>query len=232
MNKNEKIFLNPDERLDDLQRENLFVIQNKNHYCFSIDSVLLSDFVKVKHNEKALELCSGCGVISILVRSKCHPQSIVGVELDESLYDMSLRSLKYNNIADIFFVNMDLKDFPKSSKCQHKFDVVFSNPPYLKKLANMESVSLKFHSTKYETATCLEDILLTAKSCLKTAGRFYLIYSAPRLQELLSCAKKHELYLKTIQFIYFKQNASSPLVQCEFIKNVPQQAEVIAPLVL
>lgn len=223
-------FLKENERLDDLERDNLFVIQDKTKYCFSVDSVLLSDFVKLQSEDDALELCSGCGVVSILVNAKCHPNSIVGLELNKDLFDMSVRSLEYNKINNLSFVNGDIKDY-KNIFGNKKFDAIFSNPPYLKPLNDMSKANPKFYSTKYETTLSLRELLSASSYLLKGSGRLYLIYSAPRLQELLSCALSHKLFLKSQQNVFFKSSSSCALVLCEFVKK-PCSVDILSPIVL
>ena len=212
------IELKENERLDDLERDNLFVIQNKEKYCFSVDSVLLSDFVKTKNSDTCLELCSGCGVISFLVNAKNHPLSITALEIDEYMCDMSKRSALYNDIKNIDFLNFDIKNSKNALK-NAKFDIIFTNPPYLLPLQDMSKVNPKFYSTKFETTLKLKDILCVAKNHLKGDGSFFMIHSAPRVQEILSEAEKIGLYAKKLQNVYFKENTDSPLVMCEFVKN-------------
>ena len=212
------IELKENERLDDLERDNLFVIQNKEKYCFSVDSVLLSDFVKTKNSDDCLELCSGSGVISFLVNAKNHPKSITCLEIDEYMCDIAQRSAKFNNVENIKFFNLDIKNSEKVLK-KAKFDVVFSNPPYLLPLTDMSKVSPKFHSTKFETTITLENIFDVVAKFLKGDGSFYMIHSAPRIQEILLKAQKFGLFIKKLQNIYFKENTESPLVMCEFVKR-------------
>ena len=96
-----KNLLKENEVLDDLQLNNLMIIQNKNNYRFTSDSVLLSNFVKVGHKDFVVEFCSGSGVISILVNEKYKPKNIIGFELQSELCEMSNRTLLYNNITNI-----------------------------------------------------------------------------------------------------------------------------------
>ena len=127
----EETLLKGGEVLDDLQLNNLKIIQNRKHYCFTSDSVLLSNFVKTGPKDNVLELCSGCGVISILVNEKCKPKRVVGIELDKILFDMSVRSVQYNGINNITFICDDAKNILNYEKRQ-SFDVVVCNPPYFK----------------------------------------------------------------------------------------------------
>ena len=228
-----KINLNKNERLDDLQRDGLMIIQDSTKYCFSLDSVLLSDFVKIGKEDTCLELCSGCGVISILAGAKYKPQSIDGLELDPALCDMSKRSLEYNSIKNISFFNVDITKCDEVNKAlgSKKYDVIFANPPYLKPLKDMSRVSAKFHSTKFETTLKLNDVLSISRQRLKKTGRLYLIYPSPRLQEVLSSAKEFGFYLATLQNVFFKQSSNSALFMCEFVLS-PTESSVITPIVI
>ena len=68
--KNELLKEEAGERLDDLQCNNLFIIQNPDKFCFGIDAVLLSNFIKVKKNGHAVDLCTGSGIVPILLSAK------------------------------------------------------------------------------------------------------------------------------------------------------------------
>ena len=68
--------LEKDERIEDLELNNLKIIQNKSLYCFTSDSAILANFVKAKKSDTCLEIGCGSGVISILVNEKCSPKKI------------------------------------------------------------------------------------------------------------------------------------------------------------
>ena len=92
--------LQENERIDDLEFENLKIIQNKNWFCFGIDSVLLSDFAKeIKKNATVLDLGTGTGIISILLSKKTASQKIYGVEVQKDVADMARRSVELNRIT-------------------------------------------------------------------------------------------------------------------------------------
>ena len=102
--------LKDNERIDDLEFHNLKIIQNKSWFCFGIDAVILSDFAKnIKHNSDIIDLCSGTGIISILLSKKVFPKSITAIEIQKDVAEMSERSIKLNNLQDIIKVyNTDL----------------------------------------------------------------------------------------------------------------------------
>ena len=57
--------IRPGERLDDLQLNGLELIQDPEKFCFGVDAVLLSDFVKVRPGENVLDLGTGNGRIPL-----------------------------------------------------------------------------------------------------------------------------------------------------------------------
>ena len=95
--------LKKDERIDDLEINNLKIIQNKNGFCFGIDSILLSDFAKnIKNNSTVLDLGTGTGIIPTLLCAKTKLKKVVGIEIQEEVYDMAKRSIKLNKLEDKF----------------------------------------------------------------------------------------------------------------------------------
>ena len=107
-----KIELKENERIDDLEYKNLKIIQNKNGFCFGIDAVLLSDFAKnIKKDAVVMDLGTGTGIISILLCGKTELKRIVGVEVQEEVYDMACRSAKLNNLEAKFkVINKNILD--------------------------------------------------------------------------------------------------------------------------
>ena len=93
--------LKENERIDDLEFENLKIIQNTEGFCFGIDSVLLSDFAKkIKSNSKVLDIGTGTGIISILLSKKSRAKKIYAVEIQEEVADMAKRSIELNKLED------------------------------------------------------------------------------------------------------------------------------------
>ncbi|NCB48086.1 MAG: hypothetical protein EOM55_00425 [Clostridia bacterium] len=211
-----KIELENDEILEDLQRDNLKIVQDNSLYKFSSDSVMLSDFACVKKSDFVVELCSGSGVISVLVYAKYAPKKIKGFEVDKHLFNLSLKTLRFNEINAIEFVNDDLKNAPKILGFE-KADVVICNPPYFVFPKDTSKISKKNLTTKYESLATLEDIIKASSQLLKVKGKLYFIYTSKRIQELLVCAEKNNLICKELKFI-FKENTSD-LVLCKFVKR-------------
>ena len=107
-----EVFLKENERIDDLQLNNLKIIQNKNGFCFGIDSILLSDFAKdIRNNSKVLDLGTGTGILGILLCGKTKLSKIYGIDIQENVCDMASRSIKLNNLQDRFeIININIKN--------------------------------------------------------------------------------------------------------------------------
>ena len=224
-------FLKENEVLDDLQLNNLMIIQNKMDYRFTSDSVLLANFAKAGHKDFVVEFCSGSGVISILLNEKCKPKKVIGFELQPQLCEMANRSLKYNKIENINFVNKDLS-LAYEDVGVGKVDVVICNPPYYVLPANQSNINEKFKLTKYETSTNLENIFASANKILKFSGKMFLVHISSRLQEILSVAQKYDFIAKKIQFIYPTEKKLSHLVLIKFVKGGKLDCEVLKPNIL
>ena len=108
--------LKENERIDDLEYKGLKIIQNKDGFCFGVDSVLLSDYAKkIKNNAKVIDIGTGTGIVSLLLCKKTNLSKIIGIEIQEDVAEMANRSIKLNNLEDKFEViniikSLDFKD--------------------------------------------------------------------------------------------------------------------------
>ena len=126
-----EVKLKDTERIDDLQLKGLKVIQDKNGFCFGIDAVLLANFAKVKKRAKVVDLGTGTGIIPVLIAGKSEAEKIVGVEIQEEVWEMANRTVKLNNLQDrLEIVKGDIKTIDKQLPV-HGFHVATSNPPYM-----------------------------------------------------------------------------------------------------
>ena len=109
-----QVTLKETERIDDLQFKGLKLIQDKTGFCFGIDAVLLANFAKVKNNAKVVDLGTGTGIIPILIAGKSKASKIIGVEIQEEVYEMATRSVKLNDLEDrVEIINADIKTIDK-----------------------------------------------------------------------------------------------------------------------
>ena len=129
----ENSILMSNERIDELELNNLKIIQKNDGFCFGIDSVLLSDFArKIKNNSKVLDLGTGTGILGILLCAKTNLKQITGIEIQKEIADMATRSIQLNNLQKKFdILNCNIKDIDKLLKI-NSYDAIVTNPPYKK----------------------------------------------------------------------------------------------------
>ncbi len=221
------------ERIDDLEFENLKIIQNTTGFCFGIDSVLLSDFAKeVKNGSKVMDIGTGTGIISILLSKKANVKKIYGIEIQQEVANMAERSVKLNNLEDkISIINTNIKDiFDKFEP--NTFDAIVTNPPYMKLNTGAKSDEIKKLISRHEVECNLEDIIKISYKLLKSRGEFYMVHRAERIVDILYLMRKYKLEPKKIRFIQSKVNKEPNLLLIKGVKDAGNQLKIERPLVV
>lgn len=164
--------ISENERIDDLQCKGYRLIQNTACFCFGMDAVLLSSFATAGKNASVLDLCSGNGVIPILMHAKNLQTKYVGIEIQDVAFNLAQRNASLNNISgDVLFVQGNIKEI-KSLTEGRLFDVVTTNPPYMTEkhgIVNPESAKA---IARHELLCNLDDVVKAAADSLKVHGRF------------------------------------------------------------
>ena len=211
------------ERLEDLGCNNLKIIQNKNLYTFTSDSVILDNFLKIKSKESAVEIGGGSGVISILATAKNKVKKIKIFEIQENLQKLCEKNIKINNLNDVLeLISDDVRNFKKYVEVGSQ-DVVFSNPPYFL-VDKTENSVRKF--ARQEVFLNLKDLIKISSQMLKYGGRFYLIYPASRLCELIYECEKNDIKIKKLFFTENKNKVVN-LVVIEGRKNGSDSVQIL-----
>lgn len=191
--------LKNNERLDDLQFNNLFIIQENDGYHFTSDSVILANFVKMKRGGHLIDLCSGSGVIGILAGEKNNAGKVTLVELQENLADISRRTIEYNNLTNYEVVNSPLQGVSVTlgRECS---DVVVCNPPYKKSgTASLINENTSIAIARHEITVTLEEIIEEASKLLKFGGDFYIVNKEERLTDIFVLCRKYNLEPKILK---------------------------------
>ena len=199
---------------------NLKVYQFQDGFKFSLDSILLAEFAEIRKNdEHIIDLCTGNGVIPILLAHK-YQKIVTGVEIQAEIAQLARESVAYNSMDSMVTILekdvLELKNyFPGNN-----FDVVLSNPPYF-----------KYHHTKFvndnemkgiarhELKISLEQLVEMASYLLKSKGRFYLVHIPERLEEICVYAHKYGFSVKQIQFVSSKDGEAPIIVLLCLVKD-------------
>ena len=228
-----EVKLEENERIDDLEFKDLKIIQNKDGFCFGIDSVLISDFSKTIRNGSVIaDFGTGTGIISILLSGKTNLKKIYGIEVQEEVAEMALRSVKLNNLENkIEIINDNLKNLNKYFKTDF-FDAIVTNPPYQKNDTGLKSENKRHLISRHEIECNLEDIVKISKSYLKDKGEMYLVHRPERLVDILYLLRKYKIEPKEIRFVNPKANQKPNLVLIKSVKNGKEFLKVREPLIV
>jgi tRNA1Val (adenine37-N6)-methyltransferase len=216
-----------DETFDSFYLGRVLVLQKKGGYRFSVDAPLLADFIQTTASDELLELGAGNGIISLLLSIKPF-KHITAVEIQESLTDLAGRNVRLNKLEDkINIIGKDLLRFqPKK-----KFDIVFSNPPYIKKSQGHLGPSLEKSIAKHELKVDIFGIMRKTGELLKKEGRAYFIFRAKRKEDFMRAVEMNGLKVRSIRFVHPRQ--SSPpnffLTECDFTS---EKERVLPPFIL
>ncbi len=220
----------PNETLDSIKDIRLF--QAKNGYRFSVDALLLENFISAKRLEKGIELGTGSGIISILLSKRIKGSRITAVEIQKSLAERAGRNISLNSLDDrIEILSKDIKDLRKTFST-NEFDYVFSNPPFRKPKTGLMSIYEEKAVARHEIEITLPDLISTASYLLKHTGKFYMIYHPFRLAELISLLRKSRLEPKRIRFVHSRTGGEAKMVLIEAVKGSGIWLKISPPLYL
>lgn len=209
------------------------IYQDDDGFLFSLDSVLLANFVTIKlTDKKIIDLCSGNGPVPMLMSFRTSAR-IFGVELQRDIYELGFNSVCENGMSEqITLYNMDIKRvndvFSDSS-----FDVVTCNPPYFK--ASDDSyinVNSKKAIARHEVMMKLEDVLISSKYLLKNGGTLAMVHRPSRLIEIIDLMRKYQIEPKKIQFVYPKVGKECNVVLIEGVKNGKSGIKILNPVIV
>ena len=207
------------EVLNDLYDYGLKIYQDNELFKFSLDSLLLAEFVNVNKNDKnLLDICSGNAPLPLIIGKK-YNIDITGVEIQREIYLLAIKSIVENNLSNIEMLNCNAKDL-KNYFPGNNFDIITCNPPFFKvnetSLINEER---KKAIARHELTITLEEIFDIVKGLLKDKGSFYLVHRPSRLEEIINLATTHNLHVKKMIFIYSNWKKEAIMVLFKMVKN-------------
>ncbi len=228
----EALPLREGERLDDLQRCGYRLIQNPGKFCFGMDAVLLSGFVKAAKGDRLLDLGTGTGILPILLAAKTPCAHLTGLEIQPESADMAQRSVRLNHLEErVEIVCGDIRRagelFPLSS-----FDLITSNPPYMTESHGLTNPSDAKAIARHEICCTFADVVRAAASLLKPGGHFFLVHRPFRLPELMTTLSEAHLEPKRMRLVYPYADREPTMVLLEAIRGAKPRMTVEKPLIL
>ena len=217
------------KEINDLYDYGYKIVQKSDYFKFSLDSMLLANFVNINMSDsKLLDFCtSNCPIPIILSNSI---KNIVAFEVQKEIYELGDESLKLNNINNVKLINDDIKNIGNYYE-EGYFDIITCNPPYFKVI---DSSRINDNNVKaiarHEILIKLEDIVYLAYKFLRDKGKLYIVYRPDRLMELLKLFDKYKFGVKKLQCCYNNSDSLSSMILIEAMKNGQDDLKILAPL--
>ena len=216
---------------DLLGYKNIKIVQDSEMFSFSLDSVLLPNFVTINKNiNKILDIGCGNAPIPLILSTKTDTK-IIGVEIQQDVFNMALESIKINNKEkQITILNQDIKEYYKEVETD-TFDIITCNPPFFKycETSNLNKNDYKTIA-RHEVKLNLSDIFNISKKLLKNNGVIAMVHRPERFVEIIEEMKKNNIEPKKVQFVYPKKNMDANILLIEGSKNGKPGLKILPPI--
>lgn len=212
--------------------KNIKIIQRNDFQNFTLDSVLISDFVKInRKSKKILDIGTGCGIIALILANRSKAE-IVGVELQEIMADIAKENVQNNELENrVKIMQGDIKNYREIFK-RDEFDVVVMNPPYfefkgdISQINDLEQLAMARHNVDLS----LGEIVEASAFVLKNGGSFNMVFRVERLVEVFEIMRKYRLEPKRLTNIFTKQDGESKICLIEGIKDAEKGLKIENPI--
>ena len=199
---------------------NRYIMQLKSGFKFSLDSLLLAEFVNIKKSDKhILDMCCGNAPVPLVLSLKTDA-IIVGFELQKEIAQLALESVVINGLAEqVRIINDDIKNLGSYFK-PSSFDIITCNPPYFK-VTNLKNLNKNDYLTlaRHEVMIDLETIFNIVSRFLKDNGIFYMVHKVDRIDEIVILANNYKMNVKEVQFVSTKKGCKPGIVLVKCVKN-------------
>jgi len=212
-----------------LAYNDLKIIQRKDMFNFSLDTVLLANFCTItKDVKKIVDFGTNNAAIPLILSRRTN-KPIIGVEIQKEAVELAKKNITLNNLDDqIEIVHSDIKEFVNDSI---KVGLVVCNPPFFKvdedsNLNDNEFLTIARHEIKIN----LKEIIKSAAKILDNRGKFAMVHRPQRMIEILNLMQKYDIEPKRIKFVYPKYNKESHILLVEGIYKGKKGLKIEPPL--
>jgi tRNA1Val (adenine37-N6)-methyltransferase len=217
---------------EELNIGGLHIRQPRKGYRFSLDAILLADFLRVKTGERVLDIGTGSGIIPLLASELTTAKDIVGLELQDRLFALACDNIRLNHLEQrVTIIQGDLCQVQTLFQAG-EFDVVCSNPPYRKEGSGRVNPNDEAAIARHEIACQLPDLVAACKYAVKPGGKVYLVHLAERMGELISCMRQYNLEPKRLRFVHSFHTADASLALVEAQRDALAGLKILPPFVV
>lgn len=220
------------ERIDDLQRGGLRVIQRADAFRFGTDAVLLADFAAPRRHDRVCDLGTGTGIIPLLLYARENTISADAVEIQPDMADMAARSMAMNGLNEkIRVLPGDLRSI-RTLLPHARYDLVTCNPPYGKAGGTLLNPDASKRLARHEESCAIEDVGCAAAWLLQNGGRLCCVFPAARMIELSDAMRKYRMAPKRIRMVHSRVEKAAHLCLMEGMLDARPGLIIEPPLVI
>ncbi|WP_410772383.1 tRNA1(Val) (adenine(37)-N6)-methyltransferase [Fontibacillus sp. BL9] len=231
MNLKNQVRIQEQERVDDLLTHELGIIQSDEVFSFSMDAVLLARFAFVPKHGKILDLCTGNGVIPLLLSTRTKAK-IDGIEIQSRLADMARRSVEMNGLQEqIRILEGDLRELVKETG-HGIYDAITVNPPYMPLTGGDLKINEHQAIARHEIHCSLEEVIAASMRLVRPGGKVSMVHKPQRLGEILTVFRQYRLEPKVIRFVHPRAGAEANMVLIETLRDGKPDVRVLPPLIV
>lgn len=194
-----------------------YFVMTTNDFKFSLDSLLLADFCKLKNEKKICDLCSGCGIVSMLFSADGSRRETLAIEIQQEACELINKTVELNHLENIKIINQDLKLLDKS--LNNQFDLVACNPPYKQNGTGKKSTSQPSLIARHEEFCTLDDVISVSSKLLKQKGRLILCHRPERLCDIITTMRQYKIEPKRLRFVQQRKDTKPWLILIEGKKD-------------
>lgn len=218
------------ERIDDLQLGGLKIIQDDALFCFGVDAVLLSHFAKDTPAKTAVDLCSGNGIVAILLAGKTNIEKLMCVEVQPKAAELARRSVALNSLEDRISVIEDNLNNCSRYFAKASVDVVTCNPPYIADQGGLKNKTDEKNIARHEILCTLEDVIRESADILKSGGKLFMVHKPERLVDIFCTMRKYRIEPKRVQFVHPQPHKKANIVLVEGVRSGGAELKMMPPL--
>ena len=217
--------------VNDLYDYGLKIYQADNLFKFSLDSILLAEFVDVRKNTQLIvDFCTGTAAVPLILSTK-YLAKIKGIEIQKNVSKLAYNSVVLNNLENQIEIINDNLSSALEYILPESVDAITCNPPYFKmNEGSYLNIDEEKRIARHEITTNLEQIIVTAKYLLRNRAPIYMFHRPERLMEIINLLTKYNFKIKKLQFVYSSYEKSAIMVLIKATKNGAEGLIVNKPL--
>lgn len=220
------------ERIDDLQRNGLRIIQNPSAFCFGMDAVLLASFCRLRKRDVVADMGAGTGILSVLLSDDEPTATFHLFELQQDMADMARRTLELNGLENRAAIHACDMALAKNILGRETVDAVVCNPPYGKKQSTLKSETEGLSLAKHEQDIDIKTVIAACAAIIKNGGRLFMVFPAQRLLELMDALRERRMQPKRVRLVSAKLSKAPYLALVESVKNAREGLKWLPPLIV